>query len=362
MENEPDIIEFLALTVERGGSDLHLCAGSQAMIRLHGDLVPASDQVLDAETVRELIYSIFTENQRARFEETWELDFALMVSGLGRFRSNAHYSRGAVEATFRHIPDTIPSIDDLGLPPIVKRLCALEQGLILVTGITGSGKTTTLAAMVEEINASRTGVIISVEDPIEYVFQHNLCRVKQREIGTDTKSFPDALKHVLRQDPDVILISEMRDLETISAAITAAETGHLVLATLHTIDAPKAIDRIVDAFPPDQQSQIIAQLANALQAIIAQRLLPKADGTGRVACTEVMVMNDGIRALLRDRRFQQVLSMIEIGSKDGMNTFDESVANLYAAGLITQDEALLNARDPGRIMSMRPPKLPPLPG
>jgi len=362
MENEPDIIEFLALTVERGGSDLHLCAGSQAMIRLHGDLVPASDVVLDAETVRELIYSIFTENQRARFEETWELDFALMVSGLGRFRSNAHYSRGTVEATFRHIPDEIPSIDDLGLPPIVKRLCTLEQGLILVTGITGSGKTTTLAAMVQEINATRSGVIISVEDPIEYVFQHNLCRVKQREIGTDTKSFPEALKHVLRQDPDVILISEMRDLETISAAITAAETGHLVLATLHTIDAPKAIDRIVDAFPPDQQSQIIAQLANALQAIIAQKLLPRADGTGRVACTEVMVMNDGIRALLRDRRFQQVLSMIEIGSKDGMNTFDESVANLYAAGLITQDEALLNARDPGRIASMRPPELPPLPG
>jgi twitching motility protein PilT len=362
MENIPDIIEFLALTVERGGSDLHLCANSQPMIRLHGDLVPATDIVLDAETVRELIYSIFTENQRARFEETWELDFALMVTGLGRFRANAHYSRGSVEATFRHISDTIPSIDNLGLPPIVKQLCTLEQGLILVTGITGSGKTTTLAAMVEEINATRSGVIISVEDPIEYVFTHNLCRVKQREIGTDTKSFPEALKHVLRQDPDVILISEMRDLETIAAAITAAETGHLVLATLHTIDAPKAIDRIVDAFPPDQQSQIIAQLANALQAIIAQRLLPRADGQGRVACTEVMIMNDGIRALLRDRRFQQVLSMIEIGSKDGMNTFDESVANLYGTGMITYDEAMLNARDPARIASMRPPvRLPPLP-
>jgi twitching motility protein PilT len=360
MDNEPDIIEFLAFAVERGASDLHLCAGSIPMIRLHGDLVPASDKVLDAETCRELIYSIFTENQRARFEETWELDFALMVKGLGRFRSNAHYSRGAVEAAFRHIPETIPSIDALGLPPIVKRLCSLEQGLVLVTGITGSGKTTTLAAMVEEINASRSGVIISIEDPIEYIFAHNLCRVKQREIGTDTKSFPEALRHVLRQDPDVILISEMRDLETISAAITAAETGHLVLATLHTIDAPKAIDRIVDAFPPDQQSQIIAQLANALQAIIAQRLLPRADGTGRVACTEVMVMNDGIRALLRDRRFQQVLSMIEIGSKDGMNTFDESVVNLYQDGIITRDEALLNLRDTGRITGIYSP--PPLPG
>jgi twitching motility protein PilT len=354
MEKEPDIIEFLALTVERGGSDLHLCAGSQAMIRVHGDLVPATDQVLDAETCRELIYSIFTEGQRARFEETWELDFALMIDGLGRFRSNAHYSRGAIEATFRHIPDKVPSLDDLGLPPIVKKLCTLEQGLVLVTGITGSGKTTTLAGMVQEINASRSGVIISVEDPIEYVFKHNLCRVKQREIGTDTKSFPDALRHVLRQDPDVILISEMRDLETISAAITAAETGHLVLATLHTIDAPKAIDRIVDAFPADQQSQIVAQLANALQAIIAQRLLPKADGSGRVVCAEVMVMNDGIRALLRDRRFQQVLSMIEIGGKDGMVTFDESVSNLYAAGIITRDEALVNARDPARIATIKP--------
>jgi twitching motility protein PilT len=354
MEREPDIIEFLALTVERGGSDLHLCSGSQAMVRLHGDLLPISDKVMTMEECRELVYSIFTENQRARFEETWELDFALMVNGLGRFRANAHYSRGAVEATFRHIADKIPSLDTLGLPPIVKKLCALEQGLVLVTGITGSGKTTTLAAMVEEINSTRSGVIVSVEDPIEYVFNHNLCRVKQREIGTDTKSFPDALRHVLRQDPDVILISEMRDLETISAAITAAETGHLVLATLHTIDAPKAIDRIVDAFPPDQQSQIVAQLANALQAIIAQRLLPKADGTGRVACTEVMVMNDGIRALLRDRRFQQVLSMIEIGGKDGMITFDESVSNLYQAGIISQEEAIINARDPARIAAIKP--------
>jgi twitching motility protein PilT len=365
MTNGPDIIEYLTVAVERGASDLHLCAGSQVMMRLHGDLVPVSEQVLDAETCREMIYSIFTENQRARFEEDWELDFALMIKGLGRFRSNAHYSRGAVEATFRHIPDTIPSLDSLALPPILHSLCALEQGLVLVTGITGSGKTTTLAAMVDEINSSRSGVIISVEDPIEYIFPHKLCRVKQREIGTDTKSFPDALRHVLRQDPDVILISEMRDLETISAAITAAETGHLVLATLHTIDAPKAIDRIVDAFPADQQGQIIAQLANALQAIIAQRLLPKADGSGRVVCTEVMVMNDGIRALMRDRKFQQILSMIEIGSRDGMITFDESVSNLYAAGQITYEEAFLNARDPDRLKTITPaapPPLPPLPG
>ena len=350
MPQETDIIEYLTIAVERGASDLHLCVGSQVMIRLHGDLVPITEGVLDADTCRELIFSIFTENQRARFEEDWELDFALMIKGLGRFRSNAHYSRGAVEAVFRHIPDTIPSLESLRLPPILHQLCTLEQGLVLVTGITGSGKTTTLAAMVEEINNTRSGVIISIEDPIEYIFKHKLCRIKQREIGTDTKSFPVALRHVLRQDPDVILISEMRDLETMSAAITAAETGHLVLATLHTIDAPKAVDRIVDAFPPEQQAQIIAQLANSLQAIIAQRLLPRADGTGRVACCEVMTMNQGVRSCFRDRRFQQLLSMIEIGTKDGMITFDESLAELYRAKAITKEEAMLNARDPARVV------------
>ena len=353
MANEHDVIEYLQLAVERGASDLHLCGGSQVMIRLHGDIVPVTEQVLDTDTCRELIYSLFTENQRARFEETWELDFALTVKGLGRFRSNAHYSRGGVEAVFRHIPDAIPTLDSLALPPVLHHLCTLEQGLVLVTGITGSGKTTTLAAMVEEINSCRTGVIISVEDPIEYIFTHKLCRVKQREIGTDTKSFPIALRHVLRQDPDVILISEMRDLETMSAAITAAETGHLVLATLHTIDAPKAIDRIVDAFPPEQQAQIIAQLANSLQAVIAQRLLPRADGTGRIACCEVMTMNAGVRSCFRDRRFQQLLSMIAIGSKDGMVTFDESLAELYRTKQITKDEAILNARDPVRVVGKK---------
>jgi twitching motility protein PilT len=348
-----DIVDLLSQAVARGASDLHLCVGSMPMARVNGVLQPVSDVVLDAEANRDLIYSIFTENQRARFEETWELDFAIMVEGQGRFRGNAHYSRGAVEATFRHIPNVTPPLDRLGLPPIVRELCKLEQGLVIVTGITGSGKTTTLAAMVEEINATRSGVIVSVEDPIEYIFNHKLCRVKQREIGTDTKSFPTALRHVLRQDPDVILISEMRDLETISAAITAAETGHLVLATLHTIDAPKAVDRIVDAFPPEQQGQIIAQLANALQAVIAQRLLPRADGKGRVVACEVMTMNQGVRSCFRERRFQQLLSMIEIGSRDGMITFDESVADLLRRKLITKEEAMLNARDPNRVLTKK---------
>jgi len=344
-----DIVDLLTQAVARGASDLHLCVGSPPMARIDGALAPLAGEVLGPDSCRDLIYSIFTESQRARFEEIWELDFAVVVEGQGRFRGNAHYSRGAVEATFRHIPAVTPPLASLGLPPIVRDLCALEQGLVIVTGVTGSGKTTTLAAMVDEINTHRSGVIISIEDPIEYIFEHKLCRVKQREIGADTKSFPLALRHVLRQDPDVILISEMRDLETISAAITAAETGHLVLATLHTIDAPKAIDRIVDAFPPEQQAQIIAQLANALQAVIAQRLLPRADGRGRVAACEVMTMNQGVRSCFRDRRFQQLLSMIEIGAKDGMVTFDESLSNLYHAKLITKEEAMLNARDPARI-------------
>ena len=345
-----DLVQCLVLAVESGASDIHLCADSPPMMRLHGNMVAIVEAEIDAEACRTLVYSVFTESQRARFEENWELDFALMVNGLGRFRGNAHYSRGHVEAVFRYIPDVVPALDSLSLPPIVKQLCHLEQGLVLVTGITGSGKTTTLASMVQEINNSRTGVIISVEDPIEYIFNSNLCRIKQREIGTDTKSFPIALRHVLRQDPDVILVSEMRDLETISAAITAAETGHLVLATLHTIDAPKAIDRMVDAFPADQQGQIIAQLANALQAIVAQRLLPRIDEDGRVPCVEVMVMNEGIRALIRDRRNEQIVSMIEIGHKEGMQTFDESLADLYQRKLISKEEALLNARDPRRVV------------
>jgi twitching motility protein PilT len=345
-----DIVDLLTQTVARGASDLHLCVGSPPMARVNGELEPLVGDVLDPESCRDLIYSIFSESQRARFEEMWELDFAVVVEGHGRFRGNAHYSRGAAEAVFRHIPAVTPPLESLGLPPIVRQLCALEQGLVIVTGITGSGKTTTLAAMVEEINTHRSAVIISIEDPIEYIFTHKLSRVKQREIGTDTKSFPLALRHVLRQDPDVILISEMRDLETISAAITAAETGHLVLATLHTIDAPKAVDRIVDAFPPEQQAQIIAQLANALQAIIAQRLLPRADGSGRVAACEVMTMNQGVRSCFRDRRFQQLLSMIEIGTKDGMITFDESLSQLYHDGVISKEEAMLNARDPARVL------------
>lgn len=348
-ENVLDVVYFLTEAVARGASDLHLSVGAPPMARLHGSLIPLAEYGLSSENVRDLVFGILTESQRSRLEEDWELDFALHVDNLGRFRGNAHYSRGCIEAAFRHIPNLIPDLHTLGHRPYIQQLCNLEQGLVLVTGITGSGKSTTLASMIKLIGSQRSGVIITVEDPIEYIFENQLSLVKQREIGTDTKSFPNALRHALRQDPDVLMISEMRDRETMQTAISAAETGHLVLATVHTIDAPKAIDRLVDAFPSDQQPQMIAQLANCLQAVVSQRLLPRADGQGRCLATEIMVCNNAIRSCLRDRRSEQMIGLMEIGSKDGMHTIDDSLVELLEAGTITKEEALLNARDPNRI-------------
>lgn len=344
-----DLIYFLQQAVLRGASDFHLVAGAHPMARIHGALIPLADVSLTPEDCRNLLISILTESQRSRLEENWELDFALQVEGLGRFRANAHFNRGSLEAAFRHIPETIPTLDQLGHPPIIRDLCNIERGLIIITGITGSGKTTTLASMVSLISQTRSGIIISVEDPIEYVFQHNLSIVKQREVGSDTKSFPNALRHVLRQDPDVILISEMRDRETMAAAITAAETGHLVLSTLHTLDAPSSIDRIVDVFPADQQAQVVAQLAGSLEAIVSQRLLPRQDGTGRVMACEIMIGNPAIRACIRDKKIEQLQGLIEIGSRDGMQTMDESILSLYHSNIIDKDEALLNLKDKTRI-------------
>lgn len=344
-----DLLYFLQQAVSRGASDFHLVAGAHPMARINGSLVPLAEIILSSEDCRSLLLGVLTESQRARLEEDWELDFALQVDGLGRFRANAHFNRGTLEAAFRHIPETIPPLEDLGHAPILRQFCGLEHGLILVTGITGSGKSTTLASMVSLISQSRSGVIISIEDPIEFIFPNSLCLMKQREVGADTKSFNSALRHVLRQDPDVILISEMRDRETIAAAITAAETGHLVLSTLHTIDAPSSIDRLVDVFPADQQSQIVAQLSNSLEAIISQRLLPKKDGSGRVMAEEIMIANPGIRACIRDRKISQLLGLIEIGSREGMQTMDEAVLNLYRQNLISKDETLLNLRDKSRL-------------
>ena len=344
-ENPFDLVELLAATIEARGSDLHLSTDVPPMARIHGSLVPLSDRALTADFCRQLVMGAINEEQRARLEEHWELDFALQIAGLGRFRANAHYSRGALEAAFRHIPERIPELEELGHRPAVQQLCELERGLILVTGITGSGKSTTMASMIQHISRQRDGVIITMEDPVEYVFQNARSVVKQRKVGSDTKSFISALRHVLRQDPDVILVGEMRDRETISATITAAETGHLVISTLHTIDASKAIDRVIDAFPADQQPQIISQLANALEAVVSQRLLPREDGNGRVVATEILMANNGVRASIREQRWEQLVGLIEIGRKDGMHTIDKDLARLYLDGWISKEEAISNARD-----------------
>lgn len=344
-EYPPDLVTLLSQAVTHGASDLHLAADMPPMIRQNGEILALYENPITGEDIRRLILDILTNAQRTRLEESLELDFALDITSLGRFRGNAHFSRGYLEAAFRHIPDQIPELETLGHRPSIYPILDLLRGLVLITGITGSGKSTTMASMIQEISRRRAGVIVTVEDPVEYHLRSSRSIIKQREIGQDTLGFAEALRHVLRQDPDVILVGEMRDPETIRAAITAAETGHLVLATLHTIDAPKAIDRIVDAFPGDQQPQIIAQLANSLEAVISQRLLPRADGQGRVMATETLRSNLAIRACLREKRWEQFVGLIEIGSKDGMNTIDESLGELLQQGLITLEEATAQARD-----------------
>lgn len=328
-----------------GGSDLHLSAWAPACARVNGALASIGDEVLDPETVRNLVFDSLTETQRATLEQELELDYALQVNDIGRFRGNVHLARGNVEAAFRFVSQDIPELETLGHHDVVRQFCGLRSGLILVTGITGSGKSTTLASMVKLISQSRSGVIITIEDPIEFSYQHSSCIIKQREVGGDTKSFPRALRQALRQDPDVIVISEMRDLETIRIAMTAAETGHLVLSTLHTSDAPQTIDRIVDVFPADQQPQIVAQLANALQGIVCQRLIPKANGEGRVLASEVLVPGYGMRNCIRDRKLEQIVGLMEIGHRDGNRTIDQSIAALFEANLISREEALFNCRE-----------------
>lgn len=348
----PLLIDLLAATIARGASDLHLAADTPPVMRLHGSLIPVHEEPLTIETCRDLVLGVLTETQRVSLEETWELDFAIQVEGVGRFRGNAHYSRGALEAAFRFIPREIPDLASIGHRDIVRQLCSRQRGLILVTGITGSGKSTTLASMIQHISRSVAGVIVTIEDPVEFAFENSLSIIKQREVGQDTHSFANALRHSLRQDPDVILVGELRDPETISAAITAAETGHLVLGALHTIDAPKAVDRIVDVFPAIQQPQILAQLANSLEAIISQRLIPLEDGSGRALASEVLVANSAVRATIRERRMEQLVGLIEIGARDGMHTFDDSLAELYLNRLISKEDALANARDHGRFESL----------
>lgn len=342
-----EITDYLRDTVAKGGSDLHLCAWAPACARVNGALVSLDEEALDPNTVRGLITDTLSEAQRARLDEDLELDYALQVEGVGRFRGNVHIARGNAEAAFRFINEEIPELEALGLPPVVHDFCGLRGGLVLITGITGSGKSTTLASMVKRISETRSGVIITLEDPIEYIHRHSACLIKQREVGGDTRSFPKALRQSLRQDPDVIVVSELRDLETIRIAVTAAETGHLVLATLHTSDAPQSIDRLVDIFPADQQPQIVTQLAGVLEGIVSQRLLPRADGEGRVLAAEVLRPSYAIRTCIRDRKMEQVVGLMEISSKEGNRTIDQSLGELYEAGLITREEALFNARQRG---------------
>lgn len=345
MSNSLDITDFLRQTVERGGSDLHLAANAPPAARINGEIVPLTDEALAPDECKNLIMGTLSESQRTRLEEEWELDYALEAASIGRFRGNVHFTSTHMEAAFRHIPPEIPELDQLGHLPVVEQLCGLRRGLVLVTGITGAGKTTTLAAMVRRIGESRAGVIVTIEDPVEFVFPHMACIIKQREVGRDTKSFSRALRQALRQDPDVIVVSELRDLESIRIALTAAETGHLVIATLHTVDAPQSIDRLVDVFPPDQQQQILAQLSNVLEAIISQRLVPTADGSSRVVATEVLRMNYALRTCVRERKIEQVVGLMEIGRQEGMHTIDDHLEHLFAQGVITREEALHQCRD-----------------
>jgi twitching motility protein PilT len=335
-----DFADVLLEVVDRRASDLHLTAGVPPMVRVRGRLSPLEGYpVLTPTETREIVYSILSNAQRQKFENNWQLDFAYQIPGKARFRVNAYFQRSAVGAAFRLIPFEVVLLETLGLPPVVADFATKPRGLVLVTGPTGSGKSTTLASLVDVINSNREEHIMTIEDPIEFLHQHKKCIVNQRELGSDATSFGDALKAALRQDPDVILVGEMRDLETIGTAITAAETGHLVFATLHTQDTPQTIDRIIDVFPPSQQGQVRAQLSVALQGIMTQTLLPTADGSGRCVAAEVLVPTPAVRNLIREGKSHQVYSVLQTGGSHGMQTMDASLAGLVRAGKITRQLA-----------------------
>jgi twitching motility protein PilT len=338
---------LLAETVSRGASDLHVCAERPPLIRLHGALIALDHPPLTRAAAQALCCGLLDGAQRRRFEADRELDLAVAVPGLGRFRGNLYVARGGVAGAFRVILAAPPSLDRLGLPPVVATFAALPRGLVLVTGATGSGKSTTLAALVDQVNRTRADHIVSLEDPIEFVHEPRRCLVTQREIGTDTGGFAAALKHVLRQDPDVVLVGEMRDRETIEAALTVAETGHLVLSTLHTSSAVQTITRIVDVFPARQQAQIRAQLALTLQAVVAQQLVRRRDGAGRCLAVEVLVVTPAVRTLLRDEKLHQLPSQMQLGhAGTGMQTMSRALVTLVAEGHITADEAVQRATEP----------------
>ncbi|MGK2879132.1 MAG: type IV pilus twitching motility protein PilT [Solirubrobacterales bacterium] len=349
-EEALDFADIITKMVERGASDLHITAGAPPTLREKGTLTPLEGySPLTPNQTQLIIYGILSNDQRQRLEENLQLDFAYSVPGLARFRINCFLQRNALSAAFRLIPSDIKSIEDLGLPPVIHDFTHKPRGLVLVTGPTGSGKSTSLAAVINEINMTRSDHILTIEDPIEFLHRHKKCIVNQREIGTDAPSFALGLRAALRQDPDVILVGEMRDLETISTALTAAETGHLVFGTLHTQDAASTIDRVIDVFPADQQSQIRVQLSMALQGVVTQQLLPRADGTGRVCVCEVMLPTPAIRNLIREGKTHQIYSVLQTGGAHGMQTMDSALADLVRRGVITQSLAETRSSTPNEL-------------
>jgi twitching motility protein PilT len=343
---EFDFADVLMQVMERNASDLHLTAGSQPMIRQHGKLHALDYPVMTPQMTREVIYSILTNDQRQRLETDWQIDFAYSIPGKARYRVNAYFQRASLSAAFRLIPSDMPRLRDLDLPPVLQEFAKKPRGFVLVTGPTGSGKSTTLAAMLDMINEERQEHILTIEDPIEFLHKHKKCIVNQRELGADAQTFALGLKAALRQDPDVILVGEMRDLETISTALTAAETGHLVFATLHTQDTAQTVDRIVDVFPPDQQQQVRVQLSVSLQGIVTQQLLPRADGDGRAVAVEVLVPTPAVRNLIREGKTHQIYSTLQTGSQFGMQTMDSALAQLVREQKITRELAEARSSTP----------------
>ena len=345
--------QLLKAMIEKGASDLHITTSSPPQLRIDGKLNPLKMPPLSPPETKQLCYSVLTDAQKHRFEETNELDLSFGVRGLSRFRANVFLQRGAVAGAFRAIPYKVKSFEELGLPRAVLEMTKKPRGLVLVTGPTGSGKSTTLASIIDRINTERNDHIVTIEDPIEYLHPHKGCLVNQREVGADTKNFANALKYILRQDPDVVLIGEMRDLETIEAALTVAETGHLAFATLHTNSTVQTINRIVDVFPPYQQSQVRAQLSFVLEGVMCQSLLPRANGPGRVLTLEVMVPNPAIRNLIREDKIHQIYSQMQIGQdKFGMQTFNQSLASLYVRHMITLEDAVGRSSDPDELRNI----------
>jgi twitching motility protein PilT len=345
--------DLLKKMLEMGGSDLHITTNSPPQIRVHGHLHPLDMPPLQPAETKQLGYSVLTDAQKHRFEESLELDFSFGLKGLARFRGNLFNQRGATGGVFRVIPFEIKSFQQLNLPPIISKLCDKPRGLVLVTGPTGSGKSTTLAAMIDKINTERHDHIITIEDPIEFVHPNKNCLVNQREVHADTKSFTDALRAALREDPDVVLIGEMRDLETIESALRIAETGHLTFGTLHTNSAASTINRVIDVFPSHQQSQIRAQLSLVLEGVICQALIPKVGGQGRACAMEILIPNPAVRNLIREDKIHQIYSSMQSGQdKYGMQTFNQSLANLFFAKQITLDTAMIRSSMPDELTEM----------